>query len=174
MWFNFNGWKGFTCQKYKVFHVNPRINYLGDWGTQFGLLSAGLAESGKNVNDILKAGNAIQNLYKIYVDANKRAEKDPSFAETAKDSFSRLENGDPSLRRDWKLIRDLTVTELEKVYHRIGIKFDHYHGESMYGQDQSKEVLQLLSERDLLKLSEDGRQVVDVNDRKVVIWDKYD
>ena len=62
------------------------------------------------------------NLTQIYVDANKKAEKDSDFAERAKNFFSRLETGDPSLRRDWKLIRDLTISELEKVYGRLGIR----------------------------------------------------
>jgi arginyl-tRNA synthetase len=56
------------------------------------------------------------------VDANKKAEKDSDFAERAKNFFSRLETGDQSLRRDWKLIRDLTISELEKVYGRLGIR----------------------------------------------------
>lgn len=155
-----------------VGHNVNRINFLGDWGTQFGFLAAGLEDSGSSSDKVLNPENgeeSIRNLYHIYVEANKKSESDPSFADRAKACFSRLENGNPQLLADWKAIRDLTVSELEKVYKRLGVTFDHYHGESMYGHEHSQLVLEMLKGRGLLKVLEDGRKVVEVKDRKVVV-----
>jgi arginyl-tRNA synthetase len=112
---------------------------------------------------------AIKMLYEVYVAANKKAEADPNFGNRAKELFARLEHRDPEMLRDWKVIRDLTVSELEKVYERVGVRFDHYHGESMYGQQDGGRVLELLADKGLLKRLPDGRQVVDVKDRQVVV-----
>ena len=146
-----------------------RINFLGDWGTQFGLLAAGLEDSGQSLPDILAGPDHIQKLYQVYVEANRKAQNDVSFTDKAKQLFTRLESGDSNLRRDWKLIRDLTVTELEKVYTRLGIKFDHYHGESMYGREHSQDIMKLLKDKGLLRCLADGRQVVNVKGRQVVV-----
>ena len=51
----------------KVGNSVKRINYLGDWGTQFGLLVAGLEASGKNFRDL-----SLSDLLKVYVEANKK------------------------------------------------------------------------------------------------------
>ena len=155
-----------------VGHKVNRINFLGDWGTQFGFLAAGLEDSGRNLDQVLNANSSeesIKNLYQIYVEANKKSESDPSFSDRAKSCFSKLENGDPHLLADWKAIRDVTVSELEKVYKRLGVTFDHYHGESMYGHEHSHKVLEMLNDLGLLKVLEDGRKVVDVKDRQVVV-----
>ena len=145
---------------------------MGDWGTQFGFLAAGLEDSGRNLDQVLnanKSDESIKNLYQIYVEANKKSESDPSFLDRAKSCFSKLENGDSHLLADWKAIRDVTVSELEKVYKRLGVTFDHYHGESMYGHEHSQKVLEMLNDLGLLKVLEDGRKVVDVKDRQVVV-----
>ena len=154
-----------------VGHKVHKINFLGDWGTQFGYLAAGLQESGKKLDDILDSDGetSIRKLNEIYVEANKKSEKDPGFVERAKSCFAQLENGDPSLKKDWQRIRDLTVSELERVYNRLGVHFHHYHGESMYGPGQMKSVLKIFEEKSILRQMADGRKVVDVKDRQVVV-----
>ena len=119
--------------------------------------------------DILAGADPIQRLYQVYVEANRKAQTDVSFTEQAKQLFTRLESGDSNLRRDWQRIRELTVAELEKVYSRLGIKFDYYHGESMYDREHSREILKLLSDKGLLRRLDDGRQVVSVKGRQVVV-----
>ena len=114
-----------------VGHEVLRINFLGDWGTQFGLLAFGLQD--KDLDALLSKADPMQELFKVYVEANKAAAEDEAVAETAKIKFSQLEAGAPELRSQWQKIRQITVEELTKVYSRLGVEFDLYHGEAMYG-----------------------------------------
>jgi len=66
------------------------INYLGDWGTQYGLLAIGFAKHGSE--DKLKE-NPIRHLFDIYVAVNKDAETDPTVKEEARAYFKRMEDG---------------------------------------------------------------------------------
>ena len=109
-------------------HHVTRINFLGDWGTQFGLLAFGL--QGQNIKEFQ---DPIQELNQIYVKVNQEAEKNPEIGLEARKLFAQLEAGEPHLRSQWADIRAATIQALTKVYQRLGITFDHYHGEAMYG-----------------------------------------
>ena len=80
-------------------------------------------------------------LYKAYVDVNQKAENDENIAKEARNLFAQLEAGDAQLKTQWSQIRSATVDSLEKVYERLGIHFDHYHGEAMYGDVKTKETV---------------------------------
>ena len=108
-----------------------RINWLGDWGTQFGLLAFGL--KGQNVKEFT---NPIQQLYQVYVRVNSLAETDPKVGVEAKNLFTRLEAKEDFLTSQWADIREVTIEALSKVYSRLGIRFDYYHGEAMYGNEE--------------------------------------
>ena len=145
-----------------------RLNYLGDWGTQFGFLAAGLKRHQiEDVADLSKQldGNraVIKRLHEIYVDANITAASDLAFNDSAKREFAKLEKGDASLKKQWKFIRDATIHELDKTYKRINVRIDVYHGESMYG-GQHDFVRDVLTSKGLLAKLEDGREVVRVSD----------
>lgn len=158
-----------------VGHKVRRINFLGDWGTQFGLLAAGLQDQRIDLNDILASGQPMDRLYQVYVEANKKAEQDEEFALEAKRLFAKLEDGEADLRSQWRDIREATIKALEAVYARLGIHFDHYHGESMYGDDLTRQnTLRVLKENKLLTLMEDGRQVIDLDANTRVIVTKSD
>jgi arginyl-tRNA synthetase len=103
------------------------INYLGDWGKQFGLVAVGFKEYG----DPARAGD-VAHLVEVYVKANERAEKEPTFDEEARDFFRRMECGDADALATWRQFRDTSVEDFKKVYARLGIAFDHYEGESRY------------------------------------------
>ena len=64
------------------------INYLGDWGKQFGLVAVGFQEYGDPARSTDMA-----HLVEVYVKANERAEKDPAFDERARAFFRRMEDG---------------------------------------------------------------------------------
>ena len=147
-----------------VGHQVTRINYLGDWGTQFGILIAGLEEFSPGVTD-----HSIQSLLAVYIKANKLAEEDENFAEKARIAFRELENGDKDKVEFWELCRNLTILELEKNYKTLNIDFDHYHGESMYSKDKSASVLELMERLGLLKVTEDGRTVVALERSQVTV-----
>ena len=95
-----------------VGHRVTRLNFLGDWGTQFGMLAAGLERRGVDVEDFISdknndSKNAIQRLNEVYVEANSTAEAEPAFSDRAKELFRELEAGNEDLLRQWKIIREV-------------------------------------------------------------------
>jgi arginyl-tRNA synthetase len=74
------------------------INYLGDWGKQYGLLALGYKRFGDE--EELKT-NAIQHLFEVYVKVSKAAKEDPSIDQAARDYFTLMENGDEEVRVWW-------------------------------------------------------------------------
>jgi arginyl-tRNA synthetase len=128
------------------------INHLGDWGTQFGQLLAIWQERGDE-QELQVRGIAY--LLELYVDFNARKKERPELQEVARSKFKLLEDGDPEARRLWKLFRDVSMSEFERVYARLGIHFDDLRGESFF-EDKMPAVLDELEARGLLVESEDA------------------
>ncbi|XP_056422054.1 probable arginine--tRNA ligase, mitochondrial [Hyla sarda] len=137
-----------------------RVNYLGDWGLQFGLLGAGFSKFG--CEDKLKT-NALQHLFEVYVKVNAAAEKDEEMKQSAQEFLRKLESGHPQAISLWTHFRDLSIEEYAKVYKRLGIKFDEYAGESFY-REKSQDVLNLLRSKNILKITKEGTGVVDLTE----------
>ncbi|KAM3602470.1 uncharacterized protein V6R79_004774 [Siganus canaliculatus] len=140
-------------------HNVIRMNYLGDWGMQFGLLGAGFSQFG--CLEKLKQ-NPLQHLFEVYVKVNKEAENNEDIKQAARDFFRQLEQRESEALSLWQRFRDITVDEYQHVYTRLGVHFDIYSGESFH-QDQAQEVVQQLQSRGLLKISEKGTGVVDLS-----------
>ncbi|KAL0967308.1 hypothetical protein UPYG_G00250570 [Umbra pygmaea] len=136
-----------------------RVNYLGDWGMQFGLLGAGFQHFG--CQEKLKI-NPLQHLFDVYVQVNKEAENNDIIGKAARDFFKQLEQNEPQAMSLWKQFRDISVIEYQQVYKRLGVHFDVYSGESFH-QQQAQEVVEQLQTRGLLKTTETGTRVVDVS-----------
>ena len=154
-------------------HDVKRLNYLGDWGTQFGLLQFGLDQGWFSWDEISK--NPIRLLLEIYVKANALAEKDESVSVTARNLFQRLESGDEELSKNWTEIRQYTVTELRQTYARLGVKFDEFHWESQYGIKELTDVLSILEKAGhLFTKPGEGTKVVRLNDQRTVTLIKSD
>lgn len=128
------------------------INHVGDWGTQFGQLLAIWQERGDEQE--LQA-RGIAYLLELYVDFNARKKERPELQEVARSKFKLLEDGDPEARRLWKLFRDVSMAEFERVYALLGIRFDDLRGESFF-EDKMPAVLDELMARGLLVESEDA------------------
>nr|CAD7429350.1 unnamed protein product [Timema monikensis] len=141
-----------------------RINYLGDWGTQFGLLQVGLNMS--NYTDEMIKHNPIQLLYQAYVTANQAAQNDSALGAKAREIFKSLEEGSFADIKKWENYRKYTVDELQRIYKRLGVTFDEYEWESMYSTVQIKSVLDQLEEKGILKSEEDGRKVVNLDNNR--------
>lgn len=144
-----------------------RLNYLGDWGTQFGYIKVGLDLLAPSNEQMLN--DPIQTLYNAYVYAHKLAETDETVADAARKVFYQLEHGTGPNLESWKDYRKYTVHTLEDIYHRLGVTFDEYHWESMYQRKEIEGVLKLLHEKSLLKIEDDGRIVVLANDRRIPV-----
>ncbi|XP_036271083.1 probable arginine--tRNA ligase, mitochondrial isoform X1 [Pipistrellus kuhlii] len=140
-------------------HHVTRINYLGDWGMQFGLLGTGFQLFG--YEEKLQS-NPLQHLFEVYVQVNKEAAEDKSVAKSAHEFFQRLELGDMQALALWQKFRNLSVEEYIRIYKRLGVHFDEYSGESFY-REKSQEVLKLLDSKGLLQKTMKGTAVVDLS-----------
>ena len=130
-----------------------RINYLGDWGTQFGKLIFGYQKFG---NERKLHADPTKHLLDIYVkiSRNKKYEK-PS-----REWFKKLENRNEKAGMLWRAFKELSLGEYKKDYKMLGINFDDYDGESKYTKEMKK-VKEELKEKKLLKKSK-GALVVDL------------
>ncbi len=135
------------------------INYLGDWGTQFGKQIVAYRRWG-NRDTIEKGG--VDELAKIYVKFHEEAEKDPSLNDEARAEFHKLEEGDEENLSLWKWFVSMTLADYKKTYKQLGIEFDSYKGESFY-TDKMPAQVEKLRELGLLKI-DDGASIVDLSE----------
>ncbi|MFZ5469954.1 MAG: arginine--tRNA ligase [Myxococcota bacterium] len=131
------------------------INYLGDWGKQFGLVAVGLSEYGDPARR-----REMAHLVEVYVKANARAEKNEAFDEKAREFFRRMEADDGEALGLWKELRETSLADFKKVYDRLGIRFEHYEGESRY-QGKMDAVIEEISRTVGTKESQ-GALIVDL------------
>ncbi|XP_067841007.1 probable arginine--tRNA ligase, mitochondrial isoform X3 [Heptranchias perlo] len=90
-----------------------RINYLGDWGMQFGLLGAGFQLLGSEAK--LKE-NPLQHLFEVYVEVNKMAENSEDIQKAAQVFFRKLEGGDKQTMALWEQFRTISIEEYGRIY----------------------------------------------------------
>ncbi|CAF1272649.1 unnamed protein product [Adineta steineri] len=129
-------------------HSAYRLNYLGDWGTQYGRLAVGFAKFG-SYDELNK--HALKHLLDVYV----RANKDDSLQEDAMKYFAKMEAGDKEALDLWKTFREMSINNLKQVYQLFNIQFDEYHSESQFSK-QGKEIVQQLCQLGLCKQRSDG------------------
>ena len=140
-----------------------RIDYLGDWGTQFGKLMAAYKMWG-NEEDVKK--DPINTLLEYYVRINTEADEHPEYTEAGRDWFAKLEHGDEEAWRLWKWFREISLERFQRVYDMLDVKFDSFHGEAFSAQ-KMEEPIQLLRDKNLLKPSR-GAQIVDLDKYNLV------
>ena len=133
------------------------INYLGDWGTQFGKLIVAYRKWG---NAELIENGGIDKLVELYVKFHEEAEKDPALNDEARGEFRKLEDGDEDNIKLWKWFVEISLAEYQKTYKQLGIEFDSYKGESFY-TDKMPAQVQKLRDMGLLKI-DDGASIVDL------------
>ena len=141
------------------------INYLGDWGTQFGKLIVAYKKWGNR--EMIEAGG-IDKLVELYVKINnaisgneeKGIPADPALGDAARAEFHKLEQGDEENLALWRWFIDISLAEYEKTYKQLGITFDSYKGESFY-TDKMPAQVQKLRDMGLLKI-DDGASIVDL------------
>jgi arginyl-tRNA synthetase len=131
------------------------INYLGDWGKQFGLVAVGFEVFGD-----ASRRQEMAHLVEVYVKANARAETDPTFDARAKDFFRRMEMGDQEALGLWNDFRQASLAGFEPLYARLGIRFEHIEGESRY-EGRMEQVIEEIARTIGVRESE-GALVVDL------------
>ena len=138
------------------------INFLGDWGTQFGMILAACKRWG---DESVFEGDPVANLNALYVRFNKEAEADPSLRDEARAWFKKLEDGDPEAVAMWRRFRKVSLTAFDEVYQVLGVNFEVVSGESEY-VDQMPDTIRRLEEKGLAEKSE-GALIVDLSDHKM-------
>lgn len=138
------------------------LNYLGDWGLQFGKVMAGL-ELWKNEYDF-SSEEEISIILKIYVRFSKAEKENPELTDLARKMFKKLEDREPEAISQWEHIRKISLENYARTYNLLNAKFDNYDGEAYYN-DKMEPVIKELEDKGLLKESEGA---------KVVFLDEYD
>ncbi|KAF2868212.1 hypothetical protein BDV95DRAFT_610183 [Massariosphaeria phaeospora] len=168
-----------------------RMNYLGDWGKQYGVLAIGFDLYGSE-EELVK--NPIGHLYDVYVKISKKAaeeadliksikadivglqEKGESTAEleariqkveaegvdqAARDYFKRMVDGEQVALGIWKRFRDLSIEKYKQTYARLNIRYDEYSGESQVKDESMDLAAKLMHEKGVSEES-DGAVIVDL------------
>ncbi|AKG21730.1 arginine--tRNA ligase [Calothrix sp. 336/3] len=111
-------------------HDVIRINHVGDWGTQFGMLIAYLREVKPEVlttADVIDLGDLVE----LYRQAKKRFDADEVFKETARQEVVKLQSGAADTLQGWKLLCEQSRKEFQKIYDSLNIQISE-RGESFY------------------------------------------
>lgn len=127
-----------------------RDNHIGDWGTQFGKL-IWACKSG--LDEAALARDPIEEFERLYKAGNAAAEAGPAAMEAARAELVRLQAGEPASLALWKRINDASVAAFQRIYDRLGIRFDLTLGESFYN-DKVERVYAELAQSGLAVESE--------------------
>ncbi|MGT2799528.1 arginine--tRNA ligase [Streptococcus marmotae] len=136
-----------------------RINHLGDWGKQFGLLIVAYKLWGDKA---AVEANPISELLKLYVRINAEADENPELDEEGRKWFKKLEDGDAEALELWQWFRDESLVEFNRIYDKLNITFDYIQGEAFYN-DKMEKGIGILKEKNLLQESK-GAMIVDLED----------
>lgn len=149
----------YNIYKYLGYNVIG-VNHLGDYGTQFGKLIEGYKKWGTEYNI---EENPIDELTKIYIRINQACKEDDSILEECRNNFKKLEDGDEYCVELWNKFKNLSLKEFQKVYDKLGTKFDSWNGEAFYS-DKMSEIIQTLQDSGKLKDSE-GAKIIGLEDK---------
>jgi len=125
-------------------------NHLGDWGTQFGILIKGYREC---LTEDERANLTVANLEKCYVLSAARAKESEDWKQSCREELVKLQQGDEDNRALWRRFIDISIAEFDRMYAKLGVKFDTYRGESYYN-DMMPAVLERLEKAGLSEPSE--------------------
>jgi arginyl-tRNA synthetase len=132
-----------------------RDNHIGDWGTQYGKL---IWACKRYLDEEALARDPIEEFERLYKLGSAAADADPSVMEEARAELVKLQGGDPANLALWRRINGASVAAFQRIYDRLGIRFDETLGESFYN-DKVGRVYTELAE-DGISTTSEGAQVV--------------
>ncbi len=122
-------------------HEVLRLNHVGDWGTQFGMLITYLREvapAALTTADAIDLGDLVA----FYKKAKARFDEDPEFQVTARNEVVNLQSGSPETLRAWNLLCEQSRKEFQIIYDVLNIQINE-RGESFYNPYLSAVVADL-------------------------------
>jgi len=135
-----------------------RVNHVGDWGTQFGMLITYLKESCPDFGDGKSDNVNIGDLTQFYKNAKARFDEDSEFKKTSQLNVVKLQSGDEECKGIWQLLCDISRLEFEKVYKRLDITVKEC-GESFYN-DKIAQVIEEFDKAGHISVEEGGAKCV--------------
>ena len=111
-------------------HDVLRLNHVGDWGTQFGMLITQLKQVAPQALDAADAVD-LGDLVAFYRQAKQRFDEDETFRIQSREEVVKLQRGDPFSRRAWALLCSQSRQEFQRIYDRLGVGIEE-RGESFY------------------------------------------
>ncbi|CAI2363162.1 unnamed protein product [Moneuplotes crassus] len=142
-------------------HDVKRVNHIGDWGTQFGMLIAHMQDK---YPDFLDQQPEISDLDGFYKEAKKRFDKEEDFKTRSRETVVKLQGGDQEILEGWKMIVNVSRVQFDKIYKRLDIVNNEY-GESFYN-DMIPPLVQKLEE-DGIVVEDDGCKCIFIPKIKV-------
>lgn len=128
-------------------HDVVRLNHVGDWGTQFGMLITYLKEEDKS------SSSSVSDLVTFYKNAKKRFDDDDDFKNRSRDEVVKLQSGDEDSLASWKQICDISRKEFQKIYDILNIQGLEERGESFYNP-YLEGIVDLFSKENVAEMSE--------------------
>ncbi|MBO5270566.1 MAG: arginine--tRNA ligase, partial [Clostridia bacterium] len=105
------------------------INYVGDWGTQFGKMMVAYKKWG---NRQMVEEGGVDALVDLYVRINNAIPENPALADEAREEFRKMEQGDEENLALWRWLVEMSLKANDVTLQQLGITFDSYKGESAY------------------------------------------
>ena len=106
-----------------------RDNHIGDWGTQYGKLIWAVK---RHLDEAALAADPIEEFERLYKLGSAAADADPAVLEEARAELVKLQAGDPENLALWARINAVSLAAFQRIYDRLGIRFDETLGESFY------------------------------------------
>ncbi|RBQ76714.1 hypothetical protein FVER14953_00424 [Fusarium verticillioides] len=152
-----------------------KMNYLGDWGKQIGLLAAGWQRFGSEdefakqpLRHLLEVNHKIQDLFKPELEECRTAKANKQDATEIESRglyaerdifFKKMEDREPEAIAVWQRFRDATVRDYTDSYAQLGVTFDEYSGESQVTSESINEVEQILKDKGIYEEHEDSWKI---------------
>lgn len=132
-------------------HVH-RINHIGDWGTQFGMLICHMFDE---YPDYLDKRPELKDLESFYIAAKKRFDAEPEFKKRSQETVVKLQSGDAACHKAWTVICDISRGFFVQIYQRLGIT-NYEFGESFYNP-MIPALITELEDKGLIKLDKGAK-----------------
>jgi arginyl-tRNA synthetase len=116
-------------------------NHIGDWGTQFGMVTWAWKQG---LDEVKLRESPLEELLRLYRHASDESKADPIIREACRHELVKLQNGDQENMEIWSRCLDLSKQGLNEIYDRLDVSFDHWFGESYYNSQLSPLVEKML------------------------------